>query len=271
MLFPNIATVNLLRESATQPKITPTQVILHTAVDAPGQTDLHNYFNRADIGTESHFFIQNDGTILQYMDTTTRADANHDANSRAISIETEDDGTIAPWTLAQVKAIKRLGEALMKAHSGILRRVAPAQDLPGWGYHSLYDSWNKNKHSCPGGPRIHQFQTDLTMWLRNPAMEIDDMPSIEDVEKVVRKVLDEGAGRGTSEGWDQTNRNMYANIQTLHTKVDRLQASVTASKVDVAELATLIAEKLDPENVSQAAVEAGLREVLGSLDEPGNE
>ncbi len=263
--FPSIAKIRLLPESATQARIVPTQVVLHTAVDAPGETDLHNYFARTDIGTESHFFIQKDGDIIQYIDTAVRADANFDANKRAISIETEDDGSTAPWTVEQVKSIKRLGEALMAEHKGILRRVAPAQDLPGWGYHALFDAWNRNKHSCPGGPRIHQFQTDITMWLRGQPLPVeDDMPSLAEVEDVFRKVLAEGTAKGQP-SWAKTQQASFAMEQQTLAAVKKLQAS----GVDVEELAERIASKLDPENVSQATVEAGLRKVLGELDEDG--
>lgn len=67
-ILSDLALVRLLPENATQGKIDPTQIILHTAVDAPGETDLHNYFGRPDVGVESHFFVQLDGDIIQYID-----------------------------------------------------------------------------------------------------------------------------------------------------------------------------------------------------------
>lgn len=268
MVLVPFAKIELLPESGSQGKINPTQIVLHTAVDGPGSTDLHNYFNSPGIGTESHFFIQNDGDIFQYMNTTTRADAQFDANVRAISIETEDDGSVTSWTVDQINSIKRLGNFLMGAHPGILRRVCPAQDLPGWGYHSLFPQWNKNNHSCPGGPRIHQFNTDITTWLRAPArVEEDDMPyTQEELKGLFRSVLNEGTGPGQST-WKGTSAATLDNIYKLGHKLDSVHASVRASAVDVEELATKIAEKLDPENVSVAAVEEALKNVLGSLDE----
>lgn len=256
-----------LPENKTQSTIVPTQVVLHTAVDAPGETNLHGYFARDDVATESHFFVQRDGDLFQYMDTTVRADAQFTANKRALSIETEDDGSLAPWTVEQIKTIKRLGEYLMTEHKGILRRVCPAQDLPGWGYHSLFDSWNQNKHTCPGGPRIHQFQTDITMWLRGQPLPLeDDMPTLDEVENVFRRVLSEGTAKGQP-SWAKTQQASFAMEQQTLARVKGLQAATKT--VDVEKLAELIASKLDPENVSQATVEAGLRKVLGELDEDG--
>lgn len=257
-----------IAENATQPRIVPTQVILHTAVDAPGETDLHGYFNRDDVKVESHFFVQLDGDLCQYLDTTRRADAQYSANGRAISIETEDDGTLAPWTVEQIRTIKRLGDYLMREHKGILRRVAPAHDLPGWGYHSLFSEWNRSNHSCPGGPRIHQFQTDLTMWLRGAPARVEEeiMASLADVEKMFRKVLNEGTGKGQTT-WSGTSAATLATAQSTYNKANQTLAAVRAQSLDVEELATRIASKLDPENVSAALVEKALRDVLGSLDE----
>lgn len=232
-LFPRIAKQELLSDNKTEPLIDPTQIILHTAVDAPGPSDLYLFFEKAS-NLESHFFIQNDGTVIQYMDTNRQADANASANMRAISIETEDDGNVRPWTAAQVASIKRLGAALMQAHPKIARRVCPAHDQPGWGYHVMFGApgpWTPVEgKQCPGGPRIHQFNTDLRSWLAggiNPG--VDDLSyTPEQFKALVRSVLDEGAGKGTSQGWDQTNRNMYVNVQHLINKVNKLQESVDA-------------------------------------------
>lgn len=179
-LFPSIAKLELLSENKTEPRIDPTQIILHTAVDAPGPSNLYLYFEKST-NLESHFFIQNDGTIIQYMDTNRQADANASANVRAISIETEDDGSVRPWTAAQVASIKRLGAALMQAHPKIARRVCTAHDKPGWGYHVMFGApgpWTPVPgKKCPGGPRIQQFNTDITSWLAggiNPGE--DDLP-----------------------------------------------------------------------------------------------
>jgi hypothetical protein len=86
------ATWRPLPENEYQGKIDPDQLIWHSAVDGPGETDLWPFFARDDVVVESTFFIQLDGDIIQYTDTTVRADANRWANSRAISVETEDDG-----------------------------------------------------------------------------------------------------------------------------------------------------------------------------------
>lgn len=151
-----------LPESGSQPLITATQAILHSAVDAPGPTSLYPYFARADVTLESHFFIKLDGTIEQYIDTSHSADANRWANERAVSIETEDEGNPdqRPWTPAQIRSIGRLLDWLCDTHP-IPRRACTAWDAPGIGYHSMWGApspWTPAKgKTCPGAARIRQF------------------------------------------------------------------------------------------------------------------
>lgn len=149
-----------LPENSTQPRITPTQVILHSAVDAPGPSSLWSYFRRSDVTVESHFFVKWDGTVEQYMDTEVRADANRHANARAISIETEDDGNpdATPWSDAQIDAIVRIIRWAHEVH-GIPLRLCPAWDQPGIGYHTMFGApgpWTPVAKTCPGRARIAQ-------------------------------------------------------------------------------------------------------------------
>jgi LAGLIDADG-like domain len=71
------------------------------------------------------------------MDTGRRADANWQANDKAISIETEDDGdpNTQPWTTAQLQSLIWLHNKLVSVHPTIRRREATDCDGPGLGYH----------------------------------------------------------------------------------------------------------------------------------------
>lgn len=178
-LYPK-AKLRLLPENETQPSITPTQVILHSAVDAPGPTSLFPYFSRVDVVLESTFFIKLDGVVEQYMDTEVRADANYHANRRpdgtgAISIETEDDGNPnqRPWTEAQLKAIEELLEWIWKTHKTVPRRVCASHSGPGIGYHSMWGApseWTPVEgKTCPGTIRIKQWNEVIVPWINSPA------------------------------------------------------------------------------------------------------
>lgn len=178
-LYPD-AVNKLLPENEVQPSIVPTQVILHSAVDAPGPSTLFPYFARLDVNLESHFFIRLDGRVEQYMNTTVRADANYHANLRpdgtgAISVETEDEGNPdeRPWTSAQVGAIKSLLEWIWEVHPTVKRQVCGSEVDPGVGFHTMWGApseWTPVPgKTCPGGIRKAQFWTTFAPWIESPA------------------------------------------------------------------------------------------------------
>jgi hypothetical protein len=162
--YPN-AVRKPLPENNTEPRIDPTQIILHTAACRCGDS-LFDDFNRAGNNLESHFYVRWDGTVEQYMDTERQADANYKANVRAISIETQDDGGPSkPWTQAQLDAIIHLNVWLLETHPKIGRVPAPAWDAPGFGYHVMFGApgpWTPVAKSCPGKTRIGQF--NIIVW-----------------------------------------------------------------------------------------------------------
>jgi hypothetical protein len=151
-------------EDATQPRISPRAVILHTAVDAPGPTSLHDYFARGDVTAESHFFVCLDGAIEQYLDTQVRADANKIANQFAVSIETEDDGRPdqLPWSVDQIEALVALVDWCCRTH-GIPRQRIGSPTGEGIGWHSMWNAsdgsspWSVYRgKTCPGAARVPQ-------------------------------------------------------------------------------------------------------------------
>jgi hypothetical protein len=162
------AVQKILPENASQGRITPRAIILHTAVDSvTANSSIYPYFVRADVSSESHFYVLDNGTIEQYIDTEVRADANVSANGFAISIETEDDGNPAQraWTPAQMDALARLITWLCNQH-GIPRKKMESTTGSGIGWHSMWgintatskpNPWTTaTGKTCPGGPRINQ-------------------------------------------------------------------------------------------------------------------
>lgn len=155
------ATWRPLPENATAKRIKPTQYVLHSAVDSKGRTDLWRYFARDDVKVESHFWIYNDGTVEQFLDTEVMADCNRGANVRAVSVETEDDGRpdTTLWTPAQIASLIRLGVWLHEAH-GIPAVRCATPTSPGIGFHSMWGApseWTPARgKTCPGTVRISQ-------------------------------------------------------------------------------------------------------------------
>lgn len=173
----NLATWRPLPENETQRALNPTQFIVHTAVDHPGPTNLWGFFSRTDVTVESHWWLKMDGTLEQFIDTDVQAHANLNGNSRALSVETEDEGDPAniPWTPAQVGALVKLLVFVHTEH-GIPLEIMPRWDAPGVGWHSMWgfvdgvnltggyltNPWtNSRGKTCPGKLRIQQFIHDV--------------------------------------------------------------------------------------------------------------
>ena len=221
----------ILPENATQAKITPRAVILHTAVDGPGDTDLAAYFGQSSVKAESHFYVTRRGVIVQMMDTGVEADANGTADKWAISVETEDDSApgprIAPWNQAQLDALVRLVDWCCATHN-IPRARCTSAKLPGAagiGCHSqpmrerfdgtAHNPWTAYQgKTCPGDERWQQYPTIVarvaamaspnppTEDVMTPAQEkkLDDLAA--EVARVARLVdaLAVGPGWGHREG-----------------------------------------------------------------------
>lgn len=162
-----------LRENATQQRITPRAIILHTAVS--NVLSLFDFFQN-NSNLESHFYVREDGVIEQYMDTEIMADANKNANEFAVSIETWDGGTIRPWTALQVTALIRLCDWLCDKH-GIPRVQIPTANGAGIGWHVMFGApgpWTPVAKSCPGGPRIQQTQQIIIPQVRKAGEPMAD-------------------------------------------------------------------------------------------------
>lgn len=217
------ATQKILPEDATQGPITPRAVILHTAVDsASPNSSIYPYFARADVGDESHFYVMDNGTIEQYIDTGHRADANVSANGFAISIETEDDGNPAQnsWTASQLNSIIKLVNWCCAVHN-IPHRQIGSPTGSGIGWHSMWgfntptkrpNPWtNALGKTCPGGPRILQMSQVINGGLTVVSIE-ETTPSYIDL---VHRVAD-----------------LHEQIINLKASFGRIEALLGAKDVD---------------------------------------
>lgn len=217
-LYP-AAIKRLVPHGSEDPRINPRVVILHIAVSEA--SSLYHYFNGPSGGVESHFYIRRDGTVEQYRDTSTQADANTDANNFAISIETQgmEHGE---WTADQMSAIKNLIRWCHDVH-GIPLEVPKSWDGSGVGFHVQFPGrWDKRGATCPGPDRQRQYWNDIVPWLGGRgggAQDVDfDVPdinpepdtftplwtptgklSVREIQKIVGATVDGLYGAGTLE------------------------------------------------------------------------
>lgn len=193
-----------LPENHDQPRGDKHLVIVHSAV---GRGSLHSYFGRVDVGLESTFWVSKTGVVEQYLDTTVRADANRNANGRAISIETEDDGDPdrQPWTVAQLDALVELIAWCCRTHP-IPPTRATGPNGQGVGFHTMWGApspWTPVAKTCPGAIRIQQFDEVLLPRLtHNLAQEDHDMTpeqarQLDDLHAVFVRNRIQGAGDTT--------------------------------------------------------------------------
>jgi N-acetylmuramoyl-L-alanine amidase len=157
------AVQNRLPEDTTQPAHPKTQVIVHTMVGTLKGTA--RYFGQPGVKVESTFGVADDGTVHQWLDSERRADANYQANLRAISIETEDDGDpTRPWTRPQAQALIDLITWCCRAH-----RIPPVfcetPTTPGVAWHAQFGApsafTNVPGKICPGPVRIAQLRGEI--------------------------------------------------------------------------------------------------------------
>lgn len=156
------AVQQLIPETWTQGRITPTTLIYHRAVSSADS--LQGFWNTPGVEVESHFYIGRTGTIYQFMDTNVRADANWYANGFAVSVETWDGGNTPDsmeWNDAQVTAAKRLGKWVTDTHA-IPKRAATSWNGGGIGGHNWFaEEWAGGPRGCPGTARNAQLRNDI--------------------------------------------------------------------------------------------------------------
>jgi hypothetical protein len=184
------ATWKPFTQNATQSRIIPTQVILHSTAGGANIEATWQYTENGagGTGTEYHFIVGYDGAVIQGMDTQVRADAQWDGNLHGVSIETASNSAASdPWSSAQAVALIDLGKWLLAEHPAIGRRECRTATDEGFGYHRLFTAWNQSNHSCPGNARIAQFPALLALILdpahkpkppAPPPLEDDEMKSV---------------------------------------------------------------------------------------------
>ncbi|ELP61744.1 N-acetylmuramoyl-L-alanine amidase [Streptomyces turgidiscabies] len=248
--YPGATRMELQPESDDQPAIRPTQLIVHSLAAPWDERRTYEYW-RDSTNLESHFGLDYDGSLGQFIGTETRADANAAANRRAdgtgaISVETASNlHATDEWTNEQVEALIRLGVWAHQRH-GIPLRICRSADDDGFGWHKQFDAWNPSAHACPGPARIAQFKTVVFPGIVARATgtttpEEDDVAlTTEDIDKVALATANKLiAGGGVLENSD-VDRVAKAVAAKPAVLTDAQVQALAASPV----LAEAIAEKV---------------------------
>ena len=155
-IYPGAIRDILHPEAEDRPAIVPTATSLHRNGYNGTPHDIGRYWDRDDVPTDSHFNVDRNGDVYQYMPINRKANAQAKGNSHCVSIETWDGGdTDSPMTEAQVAALIKL-YAWLNKEWGVSLAVSTTWNGPGAGWHSKYPEWNPNGHACPGAARVKQ-------------------------------------------------------------------------------------------------------------------
>ena len=240
----------LLPENNSQNRITPTTVICHRAVSSA--KDLYGYWNSPGIVLESHFYISEDGTIYQYMDTNVRADANVDANAFAVSIETWDGGNTPDdwgWNAKQLYSLKRLIKWVCDTH-GIKKAPAQTWNGGGIGGHNWFPyPWADGPRGCPGTERNRQLREDIIPAVASGNIEEEDMTPAQDAAlSELWTTLISGEKRNA-----KINEDLgYVMTQILE-RINQLEESVSVGTIDYDRLADTLLSRLDVDLVRRTS------------------
>jgi hypothetical protein len=254
----------------------------HTAVS---NGSLFNWFNTPGHAV-SHFYVLADGTVEQYIDTKFRSSATLEGNPDSITIETEDMGAPFPiwtgsnvpaWTPEQVLALAMLIDWTHRIHAiPIVLCPSSKAGTKGCSYHrqgidpwriSGGQYWSKSAGKvCPGDRRVNQWINDVIPLAQSIAggnMQVDltDAAQKAVANEVWAKLLNNLASSKPGAPVNSTAGNLLRYIHLRSYQAVRLLE-------DPAEMAAAIAAQLPPDQpANQADIEAGIRAVLGSLDE----
>lgn len=120
--------------------LTANAVVFHIAVVNRSVKSLHSNFSRSNQAC-SHFYVANDGSVEQYIDTARRSAADAAGGNRTISIETAGglgDDLGKPWSAAQVEALAQISAWAHKTHGIPLVEMKDSKpSSKGIGYHRL--------------------------------------------------------------------------------------------------------------------------------------
>ncbi len=210
------------------------RVNLHTAVtDA---ASLYPYFSRPG-NPCSHFYVAENGTVEQYIDTAYYSAADYQGNDATISIETWDgygrvwsSGQPPSWTAAQIQSLSQLTLWILRSHRSIPPRLARDSRIGptsfGISWHRLgIDPWRvpdgmyysrATGKICPGDNRIAQIPQILAFVKRDKTLqESQDMVIIRRASDGAAFIVIGGRGSRLVNASDM-NAFIAAGVQTVN-------------------------------------------------------
>ncbi|GGU90912.1 hypothetical protein GCM10010275_29870 [Streptomyces litmocidini] len=257
--YPGAIKLELQPESDSQPAIRPTQFIFHSIAAPWDERRIYEYW-RDSTNLESHFGLDFDGSLGQFIGTQTRADANYRANLRAdgtgaISLESASNlEHTDPWTPAQIEELINVGVWAHQTH-GIPLRICRSWDDPGFGYHALYPEWAVSGTACPGAARIKQFKEIVFPGIVARANGQQEEPDMDATQ--AKQLAELHKALVPYKGWDYRGKGTLDAWALLN----NLTAQVSAQTAAIKALAGQLGDDVDTATVV-AAVEKAIADAV---------
>jgi hypothetical protein len=226
-----------LPDHGGEPTISPRTHVHHSIVGS-GAGAWGFFANSTSV--ESTNIVLKSGYLWQIMSRREQADANYHANAFAISTETEDNGNpnTDPWTAAQIDTLVWVTLQDI-ADFGIPRRICPAWDEGGIGYHSMWGApsqWTPAVgKTCPGTVRIRQWNDIVVPRILGTLQQEEDEMTGDDWARL-EKLLDTYMRRGVRyvDHGDETVAGASNNLENVREDIRRL-ATATGVRLDALE------------------------------------
>ena len=195
-------------------------VVIHT-YGGKG-TNLFNWFNTNTVGVSSHFSIEKDGTIRQYveLDNTAWANGTSWSNSNGVSVEFQDDGNYNDpntYTQAQIDSFAWLFVNVINPWAS--NRISNNE-------HGItpHNKWTPKE--CPG--KLWDRRNELFAAIKK-LQEPAPLPPQEDPEK--EKLIKENTElKNSVDLLQDANASLAESQQKLNDQIVSLQAEITALK-----------------------------------------
>jgi N-acetylmuramoyl-L-alanine amidase len=251
------------------------RLVFHTAVTR--EQSLFDFFNTPG-NAVAHFFVAEDGSVEQYIDTAFQSSADLEGDHDIISVESWDDHRVRDWTPEQVEACAKLAAWCNKVHDIPLEQLPSSRPgLSGVGWHRLGippsptgsftepagqllggqvaggETWTLSPGKlCPGDPKIRGVVDAIIP----RAIEIangDDM-SAEDV-----KAINDHTDAAIKRVIEVINARAASERQALKDRVGGLRKAVerNASEHEVKELLDKLAQTIEDHESGRPGRETG--------------
>lgn len=141
--------------------------VLHSAASsADGETHFR-YWNRdKNARASSHFYVDYDGEITQYIPLSHMSWTSVQGNGRTYGVETQGYPH-EEWTKEQLESLAAIVKWTSSVENTPIRQMATtAKTERGIGHHQTPfggELWNPNLHDCPGKKRIEQIPVVIEM------------------------------------------------------------------------------------------------------------